>query len=136
MLCQNFNLFSVVFLLAINSFSAVNSSVKSEDDKLMEELSGHNKKVVVAVKTAKAAVRPATSTISEKHLFAGLDAFKAKNYILALKHYNTVILKHAKSKEVKSAYLAKSKLYTEMGLQDQSIHNLQMAIKIGNKTTR
>ena len=132
MLCQNLNLFSVVFLVTLNSFSAV----KSENDRLMEELSGHKKSAVVAIKPATATARPATSTLSEKHLFAGLDAFKVKNYILALKHYNTVILKHAKSKEVRSAYLAKSKLYTEMGLQDQSIHNLQMAIKQGNKTTR
>lgn len=128
MLRQNSNLFLVVLLVTINCFSAV----KSEDDKLMEELSGQKKSMPVAVKTAK----PAVSTISEKHLFAGLDAFKVKNYILALKHYNTVILKHSKSKEVKSAYLAKSKLYAEMGLQDQSVHNLQKAIMIGNKIKR
>ena len=128
MLRQNNNLFLVVFLVTINCFSAV----KSEDDKLMEELSGQKKSIPMAIKAAK----PAASTISEKHLFAGLDAFKVKNYILALKHYNTVILKHSKSKEVKSAYLAKSKLYSEMGLQDQSAQNLQMAIKLGNKITR
>lgn len=106
--------------------------MKSEDDKLMEELSGQKKGNAAAIKVAK----PAASTISEKHLFAGLDAFKAKNYILALKHYNTVILKHSKSKEVKSAYLAKSKLYAEMGLQDQSAQNLQKAIMLGNKIKR
>lgn len=128
MLRQNHNLFLVVVFMAINCFSAI----KSEDDKLMEELSGQKRSKAVALKTAK----PAASTISEKHLFAGLDAFKVKNYILALKHYNTVIIKHSKSKEVKSAYLAKSKLYAEMGLQDQSIHNLQMAIKMGNKISR
>ena len=128
MLRQNQNLFLVVLLVTMNCFSAV----RSEDDKLMEELSGQKKSATVALKAAK----PAASTISEKHLFAGLDAFKAKNYILALKHYNTVIIKHSKSKEVKSAYLAKSKLYAEMGLQDQSIQNLQLAIKMGNKTTR
>lgn len=128
MLRQNQHLFLVVLLVTMNCFSAV----RSEDDKLMEELSGQKKSAPVATKAAK----PAASTISEKHLFAGLDAFKVKNYILALKHYNTVIIKHSRSKEVKSAYLAKSKLYAEMGLQDQSIHNLQMAIKMGNKITK
>lgn len=129
MLHQNINLFFVIFLVTVNCFSAI----KSEEDKLLEELSGQQK-LPVAQAVKKGPVK-APTTISEKHLFAGLDAFREKNYIKALKHYNTIIIKHGKSKEVKSAYLAKSKLYAEMGLPEQSQQNLQMAI-LGNKTTK
>lgn len=131
MLHQNINLFIVVFLVVVNCFSAI----KTEEDKLIEELSGQKKNIFVA-KVANKLVVQAAASISEKHLFAGLDAFKDKNYILALKHYNTVILKHKKSKEVKSAFLAKSKLYAEMGLKEQAQQNLEVALKLGNKISK
>ncbi len=131
MLRQNFFLFAILTFISINSFSAI----KTEDAKLMEELSGQKKSTPILASTKKKTLL-APSTISEKHLFAGLDAFKDKNYILALKHYNTIIIKHNKSKEVKSAYLAKSKLYSEMGLKEQADRNLQLAISIGNKITK
>lgn len=116
MLSQNNKLFFAISFAVSICFSAVNT----EEEKLMEELSGRKKSKPTTM----------TTSVSERHLYAGLEAFKYKNYILALKHYNTVILKHRKSKEVKSAYLAKAKLYTEMGLRDQAQLNLQMGNKI------
>lgn len=130
MLRQTINLFLAVFLVVTNSLAAV----RTEEDKLIEELSGISKKAAT-VKPVKAAIT-AVTTLSEKHLFAGLEAFKKKNYILALKHYNTVIIKHSHSKDVKSAFIAKSRLYAEMGLLEQSQQNLQKALQLDQKLTR
>ncbi len=127
MLRQNISLFFIVLLLFSTGFSAVNT----EDEKLMEELSG-KVKAMQPVKNIKAVA----ATISEQHLFAGLDAFTKKNYIMALKHFNTVILKHSQSKEVRSAYLAKAKLYNEIGLKDQAQLNSQLAFEQGKKLTK
>lgn len=127
MLSQNTKLFIVLLLFTSACFSAISS----EDEKLMEELSGQPSKRPAAILRHKS-----SATISERHLFAGLDAFMAKNYILALKHYNTVIIKHSKSKEVKSAFLAKAKLYAEMGLTEQSELNLGLAQRLGSKISK
>ena len=85
---------------------------------MLEELTG-KKKAPVAV--------AAKVPLSKRHLDAGIYAFKSKNYILALKHYNTVIVKYPKSPEVKFAFLAKAKLYRDMGLVEQSELNLRKA---------
>lgn len=117
---QNKLLFLVPILFFSNlSIAAVNP--KSEESKLLEELTG-KKATPKAV-----AVVPAAVALSKRHLDAGVIAYKSRNYILALKHYNTVIVKFPKSAEVKSAFLAKAKLYRDMGLNEQSDLNLRKA---------
>jgi hypothetical protein len=55
------------------------------------------------------------------------DAKWRRDYVTALKRYNTLIVKYPKSAEVKEAYLDKAALYKEMGLMPQSKFNLQKA---------
>ena len=129
MTSQNIILFAVLILSSSIGFTAVNSA----DEKLMEELSGRQK---IQAKSKPLITLPNSGSLAERHLFAGLDAFKVKNYILALKHYNTVIFKHSKSREVKSAFLAKAKLYTEIGLQEQAQLNSKLALQQGYKITK
>lgn len=57
------------------------------------------------------------------------DAKWKRDYITALKRYNTVIVKFPKSKEAREAYLDKAALYKEMGLIQQSKMNLEKANK-------
>jgi outer membrane protein assembly factor BamD (BamD/ComL family) len=66
-------------------------------------------------------------------LDAGFYAFTKKDYISALKYYNTIIVKYPGSSELQLAYLAKSKMYNEMGLIDQAKLNLQYANQVGKK---
>jgi hypothetical protein len=137
-------------LLLITSFffftnaavAAVQNSNKKPNDeqKLLEELTG--KKAVAAkpaiTLTASAKAAPAVAAnerpVSRKLLDAGFYAFTKKDYISALKHYNTIIVKHPKSNELQLAYLGKSKLYNEMGLIEQAKLNLQIANQIGKKS--
>lgn len=65
--------------------------------------------------------------LSAQHYYAGVRAAEAKNYILAIKQYNTVIKKYPSSKEVKSALLAKASLYKEMGLREPASLNIRLA---------
>lgn len=127
MLRQNIKLFLLVSFIA----SLTSAAIKSEDQQLMEELTGNSQVKVTSSKSALKKMSP-----SEKHLFAGLDAFGSKNYILALKHYNTIISKYPKTKEVRFAYIAKSKLYKEMGLREPAILNSRMAVKLGEKISK
>ena len=120
---QNKLLFAVPFLFfAQLSLAAVNK--KADDSKLLEELTGK------AVAPVAVAAPPAAVALSKRHLDAGIIAGKNKNYILALKHYNTVIVKYPKSAEVKPAYMAKANLYREMGLTEQSELNVRRASEI------
>lgn len=57
------------------------------------------------------------------------DAKWKRDYVTALKRYNTIIVKYPKSKEVRQAYLDKAALYKEMGLLEQSKYNMQKAKK-------
>lgn len=57
------------------------------------------------------------------------DAKWKRDYVTALKRYNTIIVKYPKSKEVRQAYLDKASLYKEMGLLEQSKYNMQKAKK-------
>lgn len=119
-------LFIALFLISTSCFAAIKSKDKNlENEKLIEELTG---------RTVSKSARPAT--LPARHLSAGLDAFKSKNYILSLKHFNTVILKYSKSAEVKLAYLAKSKLYREMGLLAQAELNSKLALQYGHKISK
>lgn len=72
--------------------------------------------------------------LSAKHAPARIlemarDAKWKRDYVTALKRYNTIIVKYPKSKEVRQAYLDKSALYREMGLLEQSKYNMQKAKK-------
>jgi hypothetical protein len=55
------------------------------------------------------------------------DARWKRDYVTALKRYNTIIVKYPKSKEVRQAYLDKAALYKEMGLLQQSKYNSEKA---------
>ena len=57
----------------------------------------------------------------------GQKAVAQKNYILAIKHFNTILKKYPHSAAVKPTLVAKANLYQEMGLKPQSIHNLKMS---------
>lgn len=57
------------------------------------------------------------------------DAKWKRDYVTALKRYNTIIVKYPKSKEARQAYLDKAALYKEMGLLEQSKYNMQKAKK-------
>jgi outer membrane protein assembly factor BamD (BamD/ComL family) len=128
MLRQNFKLFLLVTFVCCTSLAAV----QSEDQILIEELTGNSNKISEVLPQVSAK----KMSLAEKHLFAGLDAFKNKNYILALKHYNIVIDKFGHSKDVRNAYIAKSKLYVEMGLREQAQYNSKKAFKLGEKKSK
>lgn len=135
------NLLLLILSITLTSTSAFASvpAKSTENAKLLEELTGKKVKpapVAVAPVAAKrmpaAAVAPVA--ISRKHLNAGFQAYTKKDYITALKHYNTILVKHAKSQDVKSAYLAKAKLYQEMGLIEQAKYNVKLAQELEKKT--
>ena len=93
-----------LLLLITTIFLAPSASVfasienKKEEEKLIEELTG---KKVLVVATPVAVERP----MSRKLLDAGFFAFTKKEYISALKYYNTIIVKYPASKELRLAYL-------------------------------
>lgn len=59
-----------------------------------------------------------------------------KNYILALKRYNTVIVRFPQSKLAQSALFGKADLYKKMGLSQQADYNTRLArdYRIKSKT--
>jgi tetratricopeptide (TPR) repeat protein len=94
------------------------------DKKLMEELTGQKavpSKTVVQQNNLRQAPLPV------QHFMAGQKAAEEKNYILAIKHFNTVIKNYPLSAQVKPALLAKAKVYEEMGLKAQANRNIQLA---------
>ena len=92
------------------------------DKKLMEELTGKKSAPVAAP-----APNLKNAPLSVQHFAAGQRAMEQKNYILAIKHFNTVIKKYPMSAQVKPALVAKAKVYQEMGLQPQAQRNLKLA---------
>lgn len=126
------NLFLIIFFVSINALTAV----KSEADKLLEELTGTTTRNQPKNETRNSNLNKldnaATLPMSKRHLNAGFKAFTNKNYILALKHYNTVIIKYAKSDDVKEAYLAKAQLYSEIGLNEQAQLNTKLAMQMSD----
>ena len=119
-----------ILLAAISANAAVQK--QNEDQKLLEELTG-KKSAISAVAKPQATVTTATQKnvaavpVSRKLLDAGFFAFTKKDYISALKHYNTIIVKYPKSNELHLAYLAKAKLYQAMGLIEQAQYNIKLA---------
>jgi len=65
--------------------------------------------------------------LSTQHYYAGLRAAEGQNYILAIKHFNTVLKKYPRSADVKPAFTAKAKVYKEMGLNEPASLNMRMA---------
>lgn len=111
---------SILFLLFSN---LVFAAVPSDNEKLIEELTGKNSKAKI-FKNSDSVI-----SLSEQYLKSGRTALKQKDYILALKFFNTIIQKFPKSAEVQQAYLHKSKLYSMMGLPDQAELNYKLAEK-------
>ena len=87
----------------------------------LEELTGKKSKIPYSDAQLK------KMPLSAQHYYAGLKAAEAKNYILAIKQYNTVVKRYSKSKEVRLALIAKSNLYKEMGLREPASLNLKLA---------
>jgi hypothetical protein len=136
---QNLLLLILSILLTSTSAFASVPTKTNEKAKLLEELTGKKTEPApaVAAKTpavAQPAVAAAPMAVSRKHLNAGFQAYTKKDYITALKHYNTILVKHSKSAEVKSAYLAKAKLYQEMGLIEQAQYNVKLAQELEKKS--
>lgn len=88
---------------------------------LLEELTGKKSKVPYTEAQLK------KMPLSTQHYYAGVRAAESKNYILAIKQYNTVIKRYPNSKDVKAALIAKSNLYKEMGLKEPASLNLRLA---------
>lgn len=114
-----FNVSVFFFLFSNLAFGAV----VSEKEKLIEELTGKS------TKSKFSSTADSVSSLSEQYLKSGRAALKQKDYILALKFFNTIIQKFPKSAEVQQAYLHKSKLYSMMGLPEQAELNFKLAEK-------
>lgn len=121
---------TIVFFINSYGFAKVNSSVAPTntkasvitDNALIEELTGKkDNQQTIASKKLKNAPLPI------QHYLAGKKAAQEKNYILAIKHFNTVLKKYPQSAQVTPALLAKAKVYQEMGLIPQAAHNMRMA---------
>lgn len=127
---RNIGIFTVLIIISCTGFCALNS----EKDKLIEELTGvsatQKSFIDINIKAAN------SNTIEGRYLSAGLTALKTKNYVLALKYFNTIILKYSKSPEVKTAYLSKAHLYKEMGLPAQASLNSKLAARITDKIVK
>lgn len=103
------------------------------DAQLLEELTGKKAKVAAPGVAGKAT--PAVQQVPSKlHLNAGYQAYVKKDYILALKHYNTVLAKYPHSAEVRLTYMAKAKLYNEMGLVEPAQRNYKLAQQVAPQT--
>ena len=123
-------LFAGIFSLSTIAFAKVNSkdiltnrkaSVLTEKS-LIEELTGKkNNQQNVSAKKLKNAPLPV------QHYLAGKKAAQDKNYILAIKHFNSVLKKYPQSAQVSSTLVAKAKVYQEMGLMPQAAHNMRIA---------
>lgn len=137
---KNQNLLLLILSILLTSTSAFASvpAKTNEKAKLLEELTGKKAEPAAAEVRAPAASQPAVAAapmaVSRKHLNAGFQAYTKKDYITALKHYNTILVKHGKSADVKSAYLAKAKLYQEMGLIEQAQYNVKLAQDLEKKS--
>ena len=107
---------------AVQPTMDLNSRSKILSDKnLMEELTGKKTSSIPAAKDLRKAPLPV------QHYFAGQRAATEKNYILAIKHFNTVIQKYPQSAQAPNALIAKAQIYKEMGLQPQAERNLKLA---------
>ena len=116
---------SVSFAKVQSTMNPPQNKIKSSalsDKNLMEELTGKKSAPIAAP-----APNLKNAPLSVQHFVAGQRAMDEKNYILAIKHFNTVIKKYPMSAQVKPALVAKAKVYQEMGLQPQAQRNLKLA---------
>ena len=134
---QVFKMMAVVFFLAScangnkkNSTSHLsnrsNSMVQmksplSNEKSIIQELTGKS------VSSLPTQAELKTKPLATQHYYAGLRAAEGQNYILAIKHFNTVLKKYPRSAEVKSSFTAKAKVYKEMGLNEPASLNMRMA---------
>ncbi len=126
-------LISSVALLLLNSsvaFAEVNHVIQKNqnmknsalsDEALTEELTGRKESLQISSSDLK------KSPLPVQHFIAGQKAAASKNYILAIKHFNTVIQNYPQSNQVRPALLAKASVYKEMGLQPQAERNFKLA---------
>lgn len=102
-------------------FQSKDLSSPTSDQNIMNELTGKN----ISTGLTKAQLKK--MPLAAQHLAAGQKAAVQKNYIMAIKHYNTVIKKYPRSAQVKPALVAKSKVYKEMGLTEPAQLNMKLA---------
>ncbi len=121
----------IVILFSFNSNAKINvATIKPNSRKpaalseksLVEELTG-KKDIAATVSSNNLKKAP----LPVQHFVAGKKAAEQKNYILAIKHFNTILKKYPQSAQVKPTLVAKATVYQEMGLNPQAKHNLQMA---------
>lgn len=108
------------------SFSSALAAVPKGDARIWEELTGKKAGVHKA----------AASSAPEQHLRSGMEAFKKRDYIAALQHYNTVISRYGTSPQVRAAHLAKAQLYSRMGLAEAARVSLNEANRTGASFAR
>ncbi|MBC7743327.1 MAG: hypothetical protein H7061_14105 [Bdellovibrionaceae bacterium] len=100
--------------------ASIKSPVNNEK-RIMEELTGQERA------TGPAAADLKNAPLPTRHFYAGQRAALQKNYIMAIKHFNTVIKKYPNSNQVKPALLAKAQVYKEMGLAEPAQLNMTLA---------
>lgn len=117
-----------------NIHNAVPKSSLADERSIIQELTGK----VETTESIPSDEQLKNKPLSVRHYYAGLRAVQNKNYVLAIKQFNTVVQKYPKSPEVKLSYLAKSKLYKEMGLSEPSSYNFNLAqsVKSPGKFTK
>ncbi|MBC7421325.1 MAG: outer membrane protein assembly factor BamD [Bdellovibrio sp.] len=93
----------------------------TSDQKIMQELTGKIDQAAISKEQLR------KQPLSVQHFYAGQKAAEQKNYIVAIKHYNTVIKNYPRSAQVKPALLAKAKVYNEMGLTEPAQLNMRLA---------
>lgn len=118
MLRQFFLLCATVFF-SIHSFASLAST---SDEKIREELTGVKRPTVQQIAM--------TTSLASRYLSAGREAFEKKDFLEAIKHYNSALLSRATPVESRSIYLAKAELYSAMHLPEQAQRNIQLAEKI------
>ena len=128
----------IIFLISFNTFAKINSASTKpafkkpaafDEKSLVEELTG-KKDVAETVSSINLKKAP----LPLQHYIAGKKAAAQKNYILAIKHFNTVLKKYPQSAQVGPTLTAKAMVYQEMGLRPQASHNLSMAQKKNQPT--
>ncbi len=93
----------------------------SSEKKILQELTGKPSSTLPTQAELK------NKPLSTQHYYAGLRAAETKNYIMAIKHFNTVLKNYPQSKEVKLSFSAKAKVYNEMGLTEPANLNMRLA---------
>lgn len=122
-------LVSFLFLGCQSTSKNTNYAKRNNPQTQMTKQPGSNpafaQKTIYEELTGKKALSP--KQMPARVLEMARDARWKRDYVTALKRYNTIIVKFPKSKEVRQAYLDKAALYKEMGLLQQSKYNSEKA---------